>query len=66
MFLADILHAREKENKFVHDEIKGIFVTVNVEEESSTVAGLANLDRRLCEQVCIMSIDDGVFSRAFS
>lgn len=50
-FLSDILHAREKENKAVHDEVHGVFVVVNVEEESSTAAGLANLDRRLCEQV---------------
>lgn len=50
-FLSDILHPREKENKSIHDEVHGVFVVVNVEEESSTVAGLANLDRRLCEQV---------------
>eukprot|EP00752_Nemacystus_decipiens_P007651 g6840.t1 len=49
-FLSDILHAREKENKIIHDEVHGIFDVVNVEEESSTVAGLANIDRRLCEQ----------------
>lgn len=50
-FLSDILHAREKENKAVHDELHAIFSVVNVEEESSTAAGLANIDRRLCEQV---------------
>ncbi|CAN0023315.1 unnamed protein product, partial [Scytosiphon promiscuus] len=49
-FLADILHAREKENKIVYDEVRKVFIIVNVEEESSSVAGLANLDRRLCEQ----------------
>lgn len=53
MFLSDILHAREKENKTVHDELHAIFSIVNVEEESSTAAGLANIDRRLCEQVCV-------------
>lgn len=51
MFLSDILNAREKENRAVHDELNAIFSIVNVEEESSTAAGLANIDRRLCEQV---------------
>lgn len=51
-FLSDILHIREKENKVVHDEVNRVFAKVNAEEDSSTVAGLANLDRRLCEQVC--------------
>lgn len=51
-FLSDILHTREKENKIVHDEAHAIFSIVNVEEEPSTAAGLANMDHRLCEQVC--------------
>lgn len=50
-FMSDVLYAREKENKTIHDEVQGIFVVVNVEEDSSTAAGIANLDRRLCEQV---------------
>ncbi|CBN79756.1 conserved unknown protein [Ectocarpus siliculosus] len=49
-FLSDILHTREKENKVVNDELNRTFAKVNAEEDSSTASGLANLDRRLCEQ----------------
>lgn len=51
VFLLDALPPREKENKSLEHEIRRVFSAVNVEEDSSSPEGFANLDRQLCEQV---------------
>lgn len=51
LFLSDVLGSREKENKALEHELQRIFMAVNVEEDSTSQEGQANLKISLCEQV---------------
>lgn len=49
--MSDVLGSREKENKALEHELQRIFLAVNVEEDSTSQEGRANLNTSLCEQV---------------